>query len=352
MPPDVGTGCYSFPLTHIIYTEMIITIFKIRLSQFFRLLKGIGLFRIIALLIILWFVLFVVYHFLISPENTVKSLIAIGLLLLSLHASRNDKHFIKTTIKSPYLIYLSEYLVLTIPVFVIWIVYNNWIGAGLLILVVFIIPLIYFNLQFQYLGSIIKLLINPFNSNLNSKFKIRLPFISTSSFEWISGIRRNLLILLPAYLLFLAFSFKPYVAVVGLIFLSLLIAGFYFYGESREFVEFYAKNPREFILKKIYTNLRQLIIVFAPILIIALIFQITTWYYLLGALIVSVLIQVITIIFKYGLFEENANLNRNSIIVYSNILFLILPVFFPVPFIMGIMYYNKALKNLKQYFHD
>lgn len=331
---------------------MIITIFKIRLSQFFRTLKGIGLFRIIALLLILWFVSFIGFHFLILPENTITSLIVIVLLLLSLHASRKDKHFIKTTIKSPYSIYLIEYLLLILPFLVIWTVYLNWIGVGLLILIVLLIPLISINLKLQYLGSIIKVLINPFSSNLNSKFKVSLPFISISSFEWISGIRRNVISLAPVYLFILAFSFKPYVAVVGLIFLSILISGFYYNGEPREFVEFFAKNPREFMLRKIFINLKQLIILFTPILIIAMIFQTPTWHYLIIAMVYSSLIQVLAIVFKYGLFEENANLNRNSIIVLVNIFCVIVPLFWPVPIIMGIRYYAKARVNLKKYFHD
>ena len=331
---------------------MITTFIKIRLLQFFRLLKGIGLLRIIIVLLILWFTTYMVFHFLILPENTVKSLIAIGLFLLSLQVSRNDKHFIKTTIKNPYSIYLGEYLLLILPFLVIWIVYSNWIGVGLLILIILLIPLISINLKLRYLGSVIKFLIYPFNSNLNSKFKVRLPFISISSFEWISGIRRNLILLIPVYLFILAFSFKPNVAVVGLIFLSILISGFYYYGEPREFVELFAKNPRDFILRKILINLKQLIILFAPILIIAIIFQTHTWYYLIGAIIISFLIQVLTIIFKYGLFEENANLNRNSIIVFLNILFVIMPMFLPVPIIMSIKYYKKARENLKEYYHD
>jgi len=331
---------------------MIITILKIRLSQFFRLLKEIGLFRIIALLLIVWFVSFLVYQILILPENTITSLIVIVLLLLSLHASRNDKHFIKTTIKNPYLIYLSEYLLLILPVHVIWIVHLNWTAIGLLMLIVLFIPFIPINFKLHRIGEIFKLLLNPFSSNLNSKFKVSLPFISIRSFEWISGIRRNLILLLPIYLLILAFSFKSYVAVVGMIFLSILVSGFYYHGEPREFVEFFAKNPGKFMMRKILINIKQLIILFSPILIIAMIFQAHTWYYLIGAVIISFLIQILTIIFKYALFEENANLNRNSIIVYGNILFLLLPIFWPVPIIMGIIYYNKALINLKIYFHD
>lgn len=331
---------------------MIITIFKIRFSQFFRLLKEIGLFRVIALLLIAWFVFFLAFRFLISPENTIMSIIVIAALLLSIHASRNDKHFIKTTIKNPYLIYLSEYFLLVLPILVIWIIQFNWIGTGSLILIPLLTSLFSINFKLLHLGTILKFLMNPFSSNPNSRIKVSLPFISNCSFEWISGIRRNLVVLFPVYLFILAFSFKPYVAVVGIIFISILVSGFYYHGEPREYVEFLARNPGEFMLRKILTNIKQLTILFAPILLIAMIFQTNTWYYLIGAIIFSFLIQVLTIIFKYALFEENANLNRNSIIVYGNILFLLLPVFWPVPIIMGIIYYNKALINLKKYFHD
>ena len=331
---------------------MILTIYKIRLSQFYRLLTELGLFRVIALLVIFGFVFFLLFHIVINPQNTILALIAIGLLLFSLHASRNDKRFIKTTIKSPYSIYFSEYLLLTLPFLVIWIVHFNWIGTGLLILIVLSTPLISTRIKPGNLGSIIKILINPFSTNLNSKFKVSLPFISDSSFEWISGVRRNLILLSPIYLLFLAFSFVPYVAVAGMIIISILISSFYYYGESREFVEFYASNPREFLLRKITVNLKQLIILFSPILIVTLIFQTSTWYFLVGAVIISFLIQILAIIFKYGLFEENANLNRNNFIFLINILFIILGVFWPIPIIMGIKYYAKATENLKKYFHD
>jgi len=145
---------------------MIITIFKIRLSQFYRILTDLGLFRVIALLLIFGFALFLVFHIVINPQNTILALIAIGLLLLSLHASRADKRFINTTIKSPYSIYLSEYLLLILPFLVIWIAHFNWIGTGLLILIVLSIPLISTHLKLVNLGSIIKILINPFSTTL------------------------------------------------------------------------------------------------------------------------------------------------------------------------------------------
>ncbi len=335
---------------------MIITIFKIRLLQLFRLLKGRVLIRIIILLLLLLYAELtfgsIVYTFLVQSQNTITSLIIIGLLILSAHASRKDKNFLENIFKNPYSIYLSEYLLLSLPFFIIWLINYNLIGLGGLILISFVIPLIRLKLNLRNIGSISMLLLNPFSTNLNSKLKVSLPFISPVSFEWISGIRRNLLILTPTYLFILAFSFKPNVAEVGLIFLSILISGFYFYGESREFVESFANSPKEFILKKILINFRQLLIVFTPILLISLIFQTSTWYYLIGALIVSSLIQVYAVVYKYGLFEENTNLNRNKIIFLLFALSIVIPSFIFVPIIIGIRSYKKALKNLNQYFYD
>ena len=330
---------------------MILTVLKLRLFQFFRVLKEIGLIRIIILSLLFCIVPILVYHFLVPPKNTIKWLIVIGLLLLITHLYRKDNHFLKIIIENPYPIYLGEYFLLTLPFFIIWIINTNWIGLSLLIIIVFIIPVINIKIILQYFGSIIMLLLNPLR-NLNSKFTVSLPFISIHSFEWISGIRRNFLVLAPVYLFFVALSFMSHIAEVGLIFLSLLISTFYFHGESREFIELLAKNPREFLLKKILTNFKQLFVVYTPIVVIGLIFQTPTWYFLVGALIISFSIQAYTIVFKYGLFEENANLNRNIVILFAIFLFIGSDEFFLVPLILGIRSYNRAIENLKPYFYD
>jgi hypothetical protein len=197
-----------------------------------------------------------------------------------------------------------------------------------------------------------KLIVNPFNSGHNSRLNIDLSFISCYAFEWKSGIRRNLFVLIPLYLLFLLFSFRPYVAPVGLIILSVVVSGFYLYGESRDFMEIFAVNPKQFLLRKIKMDLKYLMLIYIPIILLTLIFQIHTWYYLLGALIVSILIQIIAIIFKYALFMENSDLSRNSMIVFLNIVFIIVPLFWLVPLVMGIRYYFKAKTNIKKYIYD
>ena len=100
--------------------QMILTVLKLRLLQFLRVLKEIGLIRIIILSLLFCIVPILAYHFLVPPKNTIKWLIVIGLLLLFIHSYRKDDHFLKIIINNPYLIYLSEYLLLTLPFFIIW----------------------------------------------------------------------------------------------------------------------------------------------------------------------------------------------------------------------------------------
>jgi len=134
--------------------------------------------------------------------------------------------------------------------------------------------------------------------------------------------------------------------------ISVLLSGFYLQGEPREFIEYYANNPGDFLKKKIKIAIQSMMIILSPISIISVVFQPGTWYYIAGALILSMFIQVISIIFKYALFEENVSLNKNSMIVLLNIFFILVPLFWPVPIIMGIRYYFKAKQNLKKYFND
>jgi hypothetical protein len=249
-----------------------------------------------------------------------------------------------------YLIFLVEYFILVFPIIIICFIFKNWGNIILLCLICLLIPRIYLNLGLGNISSIFKILLNPFSSNLNFKWNIKIPINNPRSFEWISGFRRYFIIIIPIYFLILAFSFKAYVAPVGLILLSIIVSGFYYYGESREFIELFSFNYRKFLVNKIKLSVTYLLVLLMPIVIISLIFQYETWYYIIGAIIVATLIQIITIIFKYALFAENSDLGRNGLIVSVNVLCILMPFLWPLPIIMGIKYYFKAQNNLKKYF--
>jgi hypothetical protein len=322
------------------------------LIQVFRLLKEIGLLRVLVLIAILAFILLLILQTIKETKSAFSVLIIAGVIIMLIHTSRKDKLFLKMYFNRSYDIFLVEYLILTFPVIVACCIFKNWNIMIALVLICILIPLISFNSGSGIYSSVIKLLLNPFRSNFNLRLSIKIPVNDPKSFEWISGLRRYLVIILPIYLFVLVLSFKEYVAPAGIIVLSLLVSGFYFYGESREFIELYSWNYRTFILEKIKQSMQYLLVLYMPIIFISLIFQFGTWYYIIGAVIIAILIQIITIIFKYALFTENADLGRNGIIVTINIVCILLPFLWPLPIIMCIRYYFKAQANLKKYLND
>ena len=331
---------------------MILTILKIRLIQVFRLFKEIGLLRAPILLTFIAFVsLFIFQNTKQSGNSYVVSIIA-GLILLSIHASRKDKQFLKMNFSRSYFIFLVEYFILVFPMIIIFCIYKNWGNIIILCLICLLIPRIYLNLGLGDVSSVSKLLLNPFSSNLNLKWNIKIPIHNPRSFEWISGFRRYFIIIVPIYLLVLAFSFKAYVAPVGLILLSMIVSGFYYYGESREFIELFSWNYRTYLIKKMKLSVSYLLVLLMPIVFISLLFQPETWYYIIGAIVIAIVIQIITIIFKYALFAENADLGRNGLIVSINVMCILMPFLWPLPIIMSIRYYFKAQNNLKKYLND
>ncbi len=327
-------------------------IIKIRLLQFYRLIRGIGVFRMVFLLLIAGFVVFVACNLLTKPGYTPAIAAVMSVIILSIHISRRDRNFLLMVHRRPYFIYLTEYFLIMLPFMVIAFVVSNFKAAGLLLAPCFLVPFIHVKADFQAGLSLLKILVNPFNLQHNLAGSMRLPLKNPLAFEWISGLRSNFIVLIPVYLVVLAFSFRAIVAPVGMLIISGIISGFYYYGEPREFIEIFASGPSAFIARKMIVSIKYLSCLLSPIVLLSLVFQPGTWYWIIGAWVVSCIFQVVTIIFKYALFRENSDLSSNGLIVLFNIMCILLPFFWPVPIIMGSRYYLKAKQNLKPYFDD
>lgn len=318
----------------------------------FRLIKEIGLLRSIVLFGFLIFIVLLIFQSVKQSNNSKIVSIFTGLVILSIHASRKDKRFIKINFNLSYFILFVEYLIISFPVLLMLYIIKDWGNVIMLLLICLLIPRIYLNLGLNNLSSGIKFLLNPFRSNFTFRMKVPVPVNNPKAFEIISGLRRNFIILILCYLIFLIFAFKSYVGPVGIVILSLIVSGFYYTGESRDFIELFSFNYRTFIIQKIKLCLKYLCIIFIPYVIVTLIFQPSTWYILIGSIFVAISIQIITIIFKYALFAENSDLSHNGIIVFVNVLCILLPFLWPLPIIMAIKYYFKAQNNLKYHLND
>jgi H+/Cl- antiporter ClcA len=143
-----------------------------------------------------------------------------------------------------------------------------------------------------------------------------------------------------------------WVGTIGILVITLIIAGFFFIGESRYFIECFANNSSDFLKKKLRINILFLVLFLLPIVILCVVFQPEIWYFTLGSLVLCCLMLGLSIIIKYGLFRENSDLSRNGLIFLITFICLLLPFLWPVPVIMGVRYYVKAKKKLNIYYDD
>jgi hypothetical protein len=328
---------------------LIFTLLSLRVKQFFRLFKGIDFIRLFFLLGLIAIVSFMLFSWSSNDKYTYPWIIIHSLIIFSIHLSRKDKPFLNSITKRSCDIYFIEYFILSLPVFIAFIINSNW--KGLLV-----IPFIFFisfigNSKFSIPGKIKFNMLSGLPV-LNRFFR----FPGTGNFflfEWNSGLRSpNTIITGFIYLVVTCFSFTGYVAHIGMILISIFISAFYMHGEPRLFIESFSFSARRFLLNKIILDMKYITFIFLPIIIVSLVFQTEMWYLLILALIISYSIQILSVLIKYSLFQENANLERNFLILSISIIGLLLPFIWPLPVIIGIRSYKKAVRNLNSYFND
>ncbi len=328
------------------FPRLLLYLLSIRIKQLFRLFSGIDFIRLFFLLAIVVLAGYMLLQWSSNEEYTKAWIIVHSLIFIFIHLSRSDKKFIKLITPWPALLFFVEYLFLSLPFLVIFVIHHNWPGL-LLIPMLLLISFVDLHLRFNYQG-LMRILPAYSKSRIFTMPGTGNPYL----FEWNSSLRVYLPFIGFIYLVIVCFSFTGYVSHIGIILLSVLISTFYFQGESRIFIEQFSSSPKKFLVRKIALNIRYLTIIYLPIITISLVFQTEMWYLLLLALCISYAIQVLIIVIKYSLFRENSNLERNSLIHIISVICLLLPFIWPLPVFIGIRSYRKAIKNLYPYFHD
>jgi hypothetical protein len=321
----------------------------IRIKQFIRLFEGIDFIRLFFFLALILVITLMLFGWSSNRAYVAFWVPCQTLLFIGIHISRKDKDFIRMITKWPAFIFFTEYFLLSLPVIIFFILHKNWTGL-LVIPCLFLPSLIYTQKRFSFSGAF-RFLLAPFKTNNRLPAVLGIGTGNPLLFEWNSGLRQVFLFLGFIYLIILCFSFKGYVAHIGIILISFFISGFYFYGEPRQFIENFSGSAKEFLKRKILLNFKYLGILFLPIALVSLIFETKMWYLLIIAIIIGFIIQFLSIIIKYGLFHENSDLERNALILYTSVIGVLLPFLWPLPVIMGIRYYRKAIHNLTPYFH-
>jgi len=312
---------------------MLITkILQIRFHQIYRVLSTFGLFRVIFIIPILFFIFLFFNSFLNSNYWIV---VAISCLIVNwIHQIRNDKKFIKLISSNASHIFFYEYLILLSPIILLGLLSSNPISSITIILSVFFIAHLDYNIK------------------INNIYTLITKNIPSDNFEWISGVRRSLIGIFIFYILGLALAHLYLFSLVAIWIISSLMASFYEWNEPLQILLAKELNACDFLKWKLKLHVKSYLIFISPIILIYSIFNYHTWYITLVFLLLNTLCYTSYILIKYSTYIPNKRFPPNPIII---ILIIISNVFFPLFILSGIIIYNayyKSLQNLKIYFND
>jgi hypothetical protein len=256
------------------------------------------------------------------------------LMCVSLQSYRNDKIFVYSHIRKPRLEIYSEYVVLTFPFAVSSLFTHNWFCYPLLLTALLRVPFIRFTIEKKtYLKHISAI-------------------IPASDFEWISGLRKSFVFLIPVYALALGMSWFRVLPLILLWFITVSVASFYSECEPKHILQEGNLSSKQLLNRKLYRSSRYLILLYLPVLFINTLFNPDYW--VLGLLFIPMQVALVSysVCLKYASYEPNKKPIGNSIILALVSLGSIVPYFVPVPLMMAIYTYGKAKKNLNNYLDD
>lgn len=309
-------------------------LFRVRLHQAKRQLNSLGIFYA---LILLAFLCFAIFYILLAYREREKSLyifVASILILAGIHFARTDKKFVYNHIARPVQNISTEYVIFSLPFILPSVFTSQWFYFPIWVLTCFLIA--YIKAGFQQ----------------RTRFPHLSNFISPQNFEWLSGLRKNLV---PVLLLWVLALITCRVRIFPLIFLWLIIVtatSFYQQCESLQVLFASSHTPRQLIMQKTRHATALTLIFFVPILVINGIFNPSLILVNTIFLFVQITIIVFAVLLKYTTYLPNENLKGNTILMSMVTIGALIPFLLPIPVIMCFRNYGKSIKNLKYYFDD
>lgn len=309
-------------------------IVRVRLHQIKRQLESLGLGYTLFLLVFLCAVIFYVFLAYLQKDKGLYVFSLTILILSWFHISRNDKQFVYSQVDHPVQNTFAEYFIFMLPVTIPSLFTSHWFYFPLLILSFYVISNIKINLKqrtmFPHLSKI----------------------ISPQNFEWLSGLRKNLISFLILFVLAAITSWIRILPLVFLCFIMLTVTSFYQECESLQILFASSPSPQKMLKQKIVSHTKFILIIFIPILIVNSVFNPDFILINVAFLLIQITILIFSILLKYTTYMPNENLKGNTVLLSAVTIGSLIPFFLPIPLIMCFRNYSKAIKNLNFYFND
>lgn len=313
---------------------MIKELLKIRLKQFVRILKEIGVIRTIILVALFIFVLGVINEYSQKDSSIIYVLLIYSFFIFYVNLKREDVKFIKLYFPKYYFVFLFENILISIPLIIILLINQLWIWVLFFVVFVFLVSFFHFTKN---------------QKTINSFFQRIIP---DENFEWKSGFRKNLYLIVFLWIIGLSASFFIGTIPVVIFVLGIIILNFYEQVESIQILIADGYGTKKFIFKKVTNHLRDYFVLVFPLVIIFMIFHIEYYYISLIIFFVFAFLIFYSILLKYTFYRPNEKSGAMQTFTVFGILSIFVPFLLPVTFMLTIVFAFKAINNLNFYLDD
>ncbi|MCF8336110.1 MAG: hypothetical protein K9H65_05875 [Bacteroidales bacterium] len=313
---------------------MIKAFFYIRMKQFIRTMKELGIVRMLFLLILFIFLVVAVFEYTSDSPHVYVTVLIYMAGIITIQLNRKDLAFLETRIHHYKRILIVEYMVLAIPL-IAGLLYNHYYGMLILALVsVVLIPNI---------GKV---------PRVGIPNKLFLQWIPDDCFEWKAGIRKAFVWIVLIWTIGVATPFSLGTVPLAIVILGIIISGFYEYGEPLPMVLAFEKSNRRFLSHKITMHIKLFSVLSVPLICAFIAFHPDKWYIPVAAYLIFLSLHCYIILTKYAFYEPNTKSRASQTFGLIGILGVFIFLLLPVVWILAIYFYFKSKENLNFYLND
>ncbi len=254
--------------------------------------------------------------------------------VLSVQIGRRDKAFVALHMEQPVLSLYLEYLVLTLPFTAPVVATPYW----------YLFPV----MQGCFYG-IAHIRATPAKKTWLQGLS---RFIAPRDFEWLAGMRQAGFLVLFLYVTALTLSWLIVAPLVCLWLITVRITSFYLECEPLALLWSNADTPARLLRGKIKRHVRLLLLLLLPVLILHTLLCPAMVWVNLAFLVLQVLLLVFAILLKYTTYTPGTLITGNNILMGLAAVSIAIPFLLPIPLLMSIRNYGRALRQLKTYTYD
>jgi hypothetical protein len=306
--------------------------YSFRTKQFFRILKDIGIGHLVILTPILFIGILGGLQFIFTSQSFTVA----GFLLFTLagnHWNRKDRFFLEQLSLPISIIFFLDYLILSSPFIACFIFWAKWQNLIVLILGLCILAFIK----------------PPYHKGANKKMTLLFPleWIPLELFEWRTGLRQNISLLIPIYCIGLGLSIYPVTTPIFIFLMAWATSTFFQFFENKDLL-LTVNHDKRLLEKKTVGSLKLFNLLMLPHYLLFVFFNPQPIY--LGVLAIVTIIAQLIIIFsiamKYKTYSFHEHKIYNSLPLAIFIGCWTLPFLWPIPILMLIHFWKKAKENL------